>query len=136
MRGRKLLINTMLKAKLIKRGIPELGHIVTVNSFQVVGMLIVQPQSQAPKVLKHFILAFHEENSRVTRIVINDDKNISLASDGANLRGTNSVHMEQLSRLLSHHGVNQRMGHSDHLAMMTGSTNEVTVKLEKPQSSE
>jgi hypothetical protein len=33
-------------------------------------MLIVQPQSQAPKVLKHFILAFQEENLRVTRIVI------------------------------------------------------------------
>jgi hypothetical protein len=60
--GKKLLINTMLKAKLIKRGIPKLGLIVTVNSFQVVGMLIVQPQSQALKVFKHFILAFQEEN--------------------------------------------------------------------------
>jgi hypothetical protein len=30
--GRKLLINTMFKAKLIKRSIPELGPIVTVNS--------------------------------------------------------------------------------------------------------
>jgi hypothetical protein len=61
--GRKLLTNTMLKAKLIKRGIPELGPIVTMNSFQAVGMLIVQLQSQALKVLKHFILAFQEENS-------------------------------------------------------------------------
>jgi hypothetical protein len=33
MRGKKLLINTMLKAKLIERGIPELGLIVTMNSF-------------------------------------------------------------------------------------------------------
>jgi hypothetical protein len=41
MQGRKLLINTMLKAKLIERGIPELEPIVTVNSFQAVGMLIV-----------------------------------------------------------------------------------------------
>jgi hypothetical protein len=48
----------MHKAKLIKRGIPELGPIVTANSFQAVGMLIVQPQSQALKVLKHFTLAF------------------------------------------------------------------------------
>jgi hypothetical protein len=56
----------MLKAKLIVRGIPELGLIVTVNSFQAVEILIVQPQSQAPKVLKHFIFAFQEENSRVT----------------------------------------------------------------------
>jgi hypothetical protein len=39
--GRKLLINTMLKAKLIERGIPELEPVVTVNSFQAVGMLIV-----------------------------------------------------------------------------------------------
>jgi hypothetical protein len=31
--GGKLLINTMLKAKLIKRGIPELSPIVTVNNF-------------------------------------------------------------------------------------------------------
>jgi hypothetical protein len=46
---RKLLINTMLKAKQIKRGIPELGPIVTVYGFQAVGMLIAQPQSQAPK---------------------------------------------------------------------------------------
>jgi hypothetical protein len=57
-------------------------------------MLIVQPQSQAPKVLKHFILALQEENPRVTRIVVNDDKNIPLASHGANPRGTDSVHME------------------------------------------
>jgi hypothetical protein len=94
MRGRKLLINTMLKAKLIERGIPRLGHIVTANSFQAVGMLIVQPQSQALNVLKHFILTFQEENPGVTRIVINDDKNIPLASHGANPRGTDSVHME------------------------------------------
>jgi DNA-directed RNA polymerase subunit E'/Rpb7 len=92
--GRKLLINTMLKAKLIERVISELGPIVTVNSFQVVEMLIIQPQGQALKVLKHLILAFQEENPRVMIIVINDDKNISLASHGANLRGTDSVHME------------------------------------------
>jgi hypothetical protein len=53
-----MLINTMLKAKLIKRGIPELSPIVTANDFQAVGMLIILPQSQALKVLKHFILAF------------------------------------------------------------------------------
>jgi hypothetical protein len=95
MHGRKLMINTILKAKLIKRSIPEFGPIVTVSSFQVVGMLIVQPQSQVSKVHKHFILTFQEENPRLTRIVINDDKNIPLAShDGANLRGTNSVHMK------------------------------------------
>jgi hypothetical protein len=84
----------MLKAKLIKRGISELSPIVTANGFQAVGMLIIQPQSQALKVLKHFILALQEENSRVTRIVINDDKNVPLASHGANPRRTNSVHME------------------------------------------
>jgi hypothetical protein len=92
--GRKLLINTMLKARLVERGIPKLSPIVTVNSFQGVGMLIVQSQSQAPKVFKQFILTFQEENSRVTRIIINDDKNIPLATHGANPRGTNSVHME------------------------------------------
>jgi hypothetical protein len=94
MQGGKLLINTMLKAELIERGIHELGPIVIVNGFQVVGMLIVQPQSQAPKVLKHLILALQEENPRVTRIVINDDKDVPLASHGANLRGTDSVHMD------------------------------------------
>jgi hypothetical protein len=92
--GRELLVNTMLKAKLIERGFPDLNPIVTANSFQAVRMIIVQPQSQAPKVLKHFILVFQEENSRVTRIVINNDKNIPLASHGANMRGTDSVHME------------------------------------------
>jgi hypothetical protein len=51
----------MLKTKLIKRGIPELDSIITVNGFQAVGLLIVQPQSQALKVLKHFILTFQEE---------------------------------------------------------------------------
>jgi hypothetical protein len=91
---RKLLINTMLKTKLIKRGIPELGHIITTNSFQAVEILIVQPQSKAPKVFKQFILAFQEENPRVTRIVINDDKNIPLVAHGMNLRGINNVHME------------------------------------------
>jgi hypothetical protein len=43
-------------------------------------MLIVQSQSQALNVLKHFILDFQEENQRVTRIVINDEKNVPLAS--------------------------------------------------------
>jgi hypothetical protein len=84
----------MFKAKLIERGIPELGPIVTANGFQAVGMFIVQPQNHALKVLKHFILTFQEENSRVTRIIINDDKNIPLASHGANPRGIDSVHME------------------------------------------
>jgi hypothetical protein len=84
----------MLKAKLIKRGISEPSPIVTVNGFRVVGMLIVQPQSQASKVLKHFILALQEEDPRVTRIVINDDKNVPLASHEVNLRRTDSVHME------------------------------------------
>jgi hypothetical protein len=84
----------MLKAKLVRRDILELGPIVTASSFQVVGMLIVQPQRQAPKVLKHFILDFQEENPRVSRTVINDDNNIPLASHGLNPRGTDSVHME------------------------------------------
>jgi hypothetical protein len=84
----------MLKAKPIERGISELSLIVTVNSFQAVGMLIVQPQSQALKVFKHFILAFQEENLRVTRIVINNDKNIPLASHGENPRIIDSVHMK------------------------------------------
>jgi hypothetical protein len=92
--GRKLLINTMLKVKLIERGIPKLGPIVTINSFQVVRMLIVQPQSQAPKVFKHFIPTFQEENLRVVRIVTNNDKNISIAAHGANPRGTDSAHVE------------------------------------------
>jgi hypothetical protein len=84
----------MLKAELIERSIPELSPIINMNDFQSVGMLIVQPQGQALKVLKHLILAFQKENPRVTRIVINDDKNIPLASHGANPRGTESVHME------------------------------------------
>jgi hypothetical protein len=63
--GKKLLVNTILKKKLIERGIPELGPIVTVNDFQAVGMLIVQPQSQVPKVFKHFILAFQEKKTQV-----------------------------------------------------------------------
>jgi hypothetical protein len=84
----------MLKTKLIKRGISELSPIITVNGFQAVGMLIVQPQSQAPKVLKHFILALQEENPRVTRIIVNNDKNVPLASHGVNPRRTHSVHME------------------------------------------
>jgi hypothetical protein len=53
-----LLINTLLKAELIEKGILELGPIVTTNSFQAVEMLIVQSQSQALKVLKYFIFCF------------------------------------------------------------------------------
>jgi hypothetical protein len=93
-RGRKLLINTMLKAKFIERGISELNPIVTANGFQAVEMLIVQPQCQALKVLKHFILAHQEENTRVMRIIINNDKNVPLASHEADLRRIDSVHME------------------------------------------
>jgi hypothetical protein len=77
-----LLINTMLKAKLMERGIPELRPIITVNDFQAVGMLIVQPQGQPLKVLKHFILTFQKENPRVTTIVINDDKNMERTREG------------------------------------------------------
>jgi hypothetical protein len=131
MRGKELLINTLLKAKLIERGIAELGPIVTVNGFQVVGMLIVQPQSQALKVLKYFITPFQEENPRVMRIVINNDNNVPLASHRANPRGTDIVYMEYLSGLLSHHSVNQRMRSNDHLVMTIRSTNNVTLKLEQ-----
>jgi hypothetical protein len=92
--GKNLLINTMLKAELIERGISELGPIVTANSFQAVGMFIIQPQSQAPKVFRHFSLAFQEENPRVIGVAIKDDKNIPLAAHGVYPRGTNSVHME------------------------------------------
>jgi hypothetical protein len=42
--GGELLIKTVLKAKIIERGIPELGPIVTANGFQEVVMLSVQPQ--------------------------------------------------------------------------------------------
>jgi ABC-type uncharacterized transport system substrate-binding protein len=84
--GGQLLINTVLKAKLIERGIPELGPIVTTNGFQAVGMFIGQPQGQSLKVLKHLILAFQKENLSVMRVVINNDKDIPLASHGAKLR--------------------------------------------------
>jgi hypothetical protein len=93
-RGGKLLIDPMLKAKLFKRGISELNFIVTANDFQAVGTLIVQPQSQKSKVLKYLIFALQEENSRVMRVVINNDKNVPLASHEANPRRTDSVHME------------------------------------------
>jgi hypothetical protein len=93
-RGRKLLINVMLKAKLIKRDISKLIPIVTANGFQAVGILIVQPQSQEPKVLKYLIFTLQEENSGVTRVVINNDKNVPLASHGANPRRTDNIHME------------------------------------------
>jgi hypothetical protein len=84
----------MLKAKLIERGIPELGLILIANGFQAVRKLIIQPQSQALKVLKYFILTFQEENLRVMRIVINNDKHITLTSHEVNPRGTDSVHVE------------------------------------------
>jgi hypothetical protein len=99
-------------------------------------MLIVQPQGQASKVLKHLILVLQEENPRVTRIIANDNKDVPLASHGANPRRTDGVHMEELFWVLSHHGVNRRMGSNDHLAMMTRSTNKITLKLKKRQSSE
>jgi hypothetical protein len=69
------------------------------------------------------------------KVVVNNDKDIPLASHGANPRGTDSVHMEQLSKLLSHHGINQIMESSDHLAMTTRSINKITLKLEQGQSS-
>jgi hypothetical protein len=84
----------MLKAKLIKRDISELSLIVTVDDFQAVGMLIIQPQSQEPKALKYLIFTLQEENPRVTRLVINNDNDVPLASHGANLRRTDSVHTE------------------------------------------
>jgi hypothetical protein len=41
-----------------------------------------------------------------------------------------------MSRVLSHHGVNRRVESSDHLAMTTMSTNQITLKLEQRQLSE
>jgi hypothetical protein len=38
--------------------------------------------------------------------------------------------------VLSHHGVNRRMGSNDHLAMTTSCTNQITPKLEQGQSLE
>jgi hypothetical protein len=38
--------------------------------------------------------------------------------------------------LLSHHGINRRMGSNGHLSITTRSTNKVTLKLEQEQSSE
>jgi hypothetical protein len=84
----------MLKVKLTKRGISELSPIVTVNGFQAGWMLIIQPQSQEPKVLRYLIFALQEENLRVMRVVVNNDKNVPLASHGANPRRTDSIHME------------------------------------------
>jgi hypothetical protein len=69
----------MLKATLIKRGISELSPTITANGFQAVGMLIVQPQSQEPKMLKYLIFALQEENPRVTRVIVNNDKDVPLA---------------------------------------------------------
>jgi hypothetical protein len=83
-RGRKRLINPLLKAKLIKRSISELSIIVTTNGFQAIEMLIVQPQNQEPKVLKYLIFALQEENPRVTRVVINNDRIVPLVSHGEN----------------------------------------------------
>jgi hypothetical protein len=44
-RSGELLMNTMLKKKLIERDIHKHYPIVTTNDFQAFGMLIVQPQS-------------------------------------------------------------------------------------------
>jgi hypothetical protein len=92
--SRVLYIGPMLKAKLIKGGISKLSLIVTTNDFQSVRMLIVQPQSQALKVLKYLIFALQEENPRVTRVIVNNDNDVPLASHGANPRRTDSAHME------------------------------------------
>jgi hypothetical protein len=91
-RGEKQLINLMLKAKLIKRDISELWP--TVNGFHAVGMLIIQPQSKELKVLKYLIFALQEENPRVTRVVINNDKDVPLASHGTNPKRADIVHMK------------------------------------------
>jgi hypothetical protein len=92
--GWELLINTTFKTKLIEWDIPELGSIITSNGFQTIGMFIVQSQSQALKVFKHFILALQEENPIVTWIIVHNDKNIPLNAHRSNLRRTDGVHMK------------------------------------------
>jgi hypothetical protein len=88
------LINTTLKAKLIERGIPELGPIFTANSFQAVGCSLFNLKAKLRKCSNTSSLLSKKKPPRVMRIVINNDKNIPLASDGVNPRGTDSVHME------------------------------------------
>jgi hypothetical protein len=87
-------------------------------------------------VFKYFTLAFQEENPRVIRIVITDDKNIPLASHGGNREEltvsiwSNCPGCSAITVL-----TREWMGCKDHLAMMTRSTNKVTLKLEQGQSS-
>jgi hypothetical protein len=126
----------VLKAKQIETGIPELGHIINANDFQAVGMLIVQPQSQAPKVLRHFILAFQEKDPRFPRKRPKSNENSHQWWKEHTTWLPWSELVEQLSGLLNHHGVNWRMGRSDHVAITTRSTNTITLKLEQWQSSE
>jgi hypothetical protein len=45
----ELLINTMLKAKLIERGIPELGTIVTAMAFKQLGCSLFNLKAQLQK---------------------------------------------------------------------------------------
>jgi hypothetical protein len=121
---------------MVLQDIPGRSLDITSYKFQAIGMFTVQPQSQVLKVFKYFILSLKEENLTVTRIIIHNDKNIPLTTHRANSRGTDSVYMKQLSRLLSHHGINQKMGRNDHLAVTIKSTNKATLKLEQGQSSE
>jgi hypothetical protein len=135
MQGRKLLINTMLKAKLIEIGIPKHSLIITMNSFQIVGMLIIQPQSHALKVFKHFILAFQEENLRVMRVSSTMTRTYHLLPMEQTREGPT---MSKWNNCPGCSIVIVLIGEWDgnHLAMTTRGTNQVTLKLEQGQSSE
>jgi hypothetical protein len=56
--------------------------------------ILVRTDHPSLGVGRHIILALQEENLRVTRIVVNNNKNIPLASHAAILRRTDGVHME------------------------------------------
>jgi hypothetical protein len=47
--GRELLINNMLKTKLIKRGIPKLGLILNTNGFQQLGCSLFNLKTKLQK---------------------------------------------------------------------------------------
>ena len=133
---RQLVVQTMVTAEVVHTRVPELSSIIGTNSPHSAITLVVQPQYQIMNKTKHLLLRLKKEHPREPREIIHYHKHIPLPTDRPNPSRTNSVHMQQLIRIRSHHLINRCMGSSNHLSMTAWMTNQILLQLELGQSSD
>src|SRR5579859_674720 len=91
---RVLVFKTKTTTEIIKTRVFEFCAIVTANrSHGMFRQLVLQSQDQISNKTKCFILGLHEKDPRISRKVINHDKNVPLPTRRTHPTWTNCVHV-------------------------------------------